>query len=77
MFMCRSAGTIYSEASTAYRVVDKVNVCATQIINGDFVNNDFDAVCFKSCVYIADVVVECHAEIYARATASTTSDIYT
>ena len=59
MSLC--VGAVHRKASAAHRVIDKVNRCAAQIINRDFIDNDLDPVGFERCVYIAEVVIECVA----------------
>ena len=57
-------------AGAALGIIDKINVCAAQVVNGYFIHNYFYAVHIEGGVHIAEVVIQCHAEIDAAASAT-------
>lgn len=71
MTFCMRA--IHCKARPANGVVNEIDRGVSQIVDGDFIYNNFYAVRFESRVNIADVVVQCHTEIYTATT--TTSNI--
>jgi hypothetical protein len=55
---------------TMLGVVYKINRGITEIVNGNFIHDDFYAVGFKSCVDIAEVIVEGHSKIHTTTSAA-------
>ena len=65
MAMALSIGAIDCKPRAPHRVIDKVNRCAAQVINGYLVDHNFDTIGFKGGIHIAEIIVERHAKIYA------------
>ena len=74
MFMSLGIGAVNCKASTADRVVNKVDRRATQIVNGHFIHDDFNAIGFEGGIHITEIIIECHAEIHTAATAASNID---
>ena len=51
-------GTVHCEASAAHRIIDKVNIGAAQIINRHLIYNHHDAIRFKGCVHVPDIIIQ-------------------
>ena|SRR5258705_7454343 len=68
VLMSFCVGAVYGKTLAVLWVIDKVNGGIAQVINGNFINNNFHTIRFKGGIYVAEIIVESHAKVNPTAT---------